>query len=460
MKGMRTAWMTGFALVLLVGSGAWGEEAAKPPFFPSLINTATGQAVKSTDFFPPSRCKGCHAQIYDQWKGSMHSNAVPDPVFQALWKLGSKETNGLTDKLCAGCHTAVGTVSEDVKLGADGEFQMSDIAKEGVQCDLCHSVVKSSMFDTPTGMPQNASIVVEPGLVKRGPYADAKPMWHQAAYSELHTRSEFCGNCHNVFHPVNNFHIENTYTEWKFSVYAQKGIQCQDCHMMPIEKAIETAKTLERPKNPGKASPAGPDRDNVFTHEFVGANFTITKLLGADKHSAIAVQRLQSAAELDVTLPAKAEAGALARVNVRVRNEGAGHNLPTSLTEVRQMWLEFVVTDAAGKEVYRSGGLDSKHDLLDGTVVFGTQAVDAAGHHTVKPWEIVRFDWNTTIPAKGFADREFAFLVPKDAAGALKIDVKLRYRSYPQAVANLLLGDKAPVLPIVDMTSAAGELKL
>jgi hypothetical protein len=30
----------------------------------------------------------------------------------------------------------------------------------------------------------------------------------------------------------------------------------------------------------------------------------------------------------------------------------------------------------------------------------------------------------------------------------------LRYRSYPQSVANLLLGKDAPVLPIVDMTEA------
>jgi nitrate/TMAO reductase-like tetraheme cytochrome c subunit len=447
-------------LALLVGPTAWGEEAPKPPFFPSLINTSTGQAVKSTDFFPPGKCKGCHAQIYDQWKGSMHSNAYPDPVFQALWKLASKETKGLTDKLCAGCHTGVGTVSEEIKMGPDGEFQVSDIAKEGVQCDLCHSVVKSSMLDTPTMMPENASIVVDPGLLKRGPWGDAQPMWHKAVYSEVHTKSEFCGNCHNVFHPLNNFHIENTYTEWKFSVYAQKGIQCQDCHMMPVEKAIEVAKYLERPRNPGKASPAGPDRENVFTHEFVGANFTIPKLLGADRHSELAVKRLKSAAELELALPAKAEAGNIARVNVRVRNVGAGHNLPTSLTEVRQMWLEVVVTDPAGKEVYRSGGLDAKQDLLEGTVVFQAEAVDAEGHHTVKPWEIVRFNWNSTIPPKGYADREFAFLVPKDASGALKVRATLRYRSYPQAVANLLLGAKAPVLPIVDMTSAGADLAL
>ncbi len=446
------------ALLLAASAGRAADPAEKYPFFPSLVSTATGKAVPSTEFYPPSKCKGCHAAIYDQWKGSMHSNAFHDPVFRALWRLGSDETKGATDKLCAGCHTAVGTVAEEVRRNAEGDFEVSEVAQEGVQCHLCHSIVASNMLETPTHMPQNASIVVDPGLVMRGPYADAKPMWHKAEYSELHTKAEFCGNCHNVFHPTNHFPIENTYNEWKFSVYAQKGIVCQDCHMMPIEKAIEVARTLEKPKNPGKASPMGPERDNVFTHEFVGGNFTVTKLLGADAHAAIAVKRLQSAATVDLSLPKQAEDGDIARFRVKVTNVGAGHNLPTSLTEVREMWLDVKVTDAKGQELYRSGALDAAHNLTDGTVRFYTPAVDEKGNHTVKPWEVTRFNYNTTIPPKGYAERDFAFLVPDDAPGPLAVEVKLRYRSFPQAVANLLLKDQAPVLPIVDMATAAGSI--
>ena len=250
----------------LTWSSDEGESGKKqPPFFPSLINTHTGKPVKSSEFTSPDVCGGCHTEIYRQWNGSMHSHAYVDPVFQALWKLGSKETEGLTDKLCGGCHTGIGTVSEEVVM-KDGEFQVSEIARRGVQCDLCHTVVKSTFLETPTHEPQNASIVLEPGEVKRGPYKDSRSPFHETAYSELHTKSEFCANCHHVFHPVNNFHIERTYDEWKYSIYAQKGIQCQDCHMMPVEQAIETAKTLKKQKNPGKASTTGPERDQVYTH--------------------------------------------------------------------------------------------------------------------------------------------------------------------------------------------------
>lgn len=49
----------------------------------------------------------------------MHSNALKDPVFQALWVMGDRETNGAVRNLCAGCHTPIGTVGEEVTLNAE-----------------------------------------------------------------------------------------------------------------------------------------------------------------------------------------------------------------------------------------------------------------------------------------------------------------------------------------------------
>lgn len=426
------------------------EENAKTPFYPSLINTHTGKPVKSSQFSPPEECGGCHTEIYTQWKGSMHSHAFVDPIFQALWKLGAKETEGLTDNLCAGCHTAIGTVSEEIVL-KDGEFQVSDIAKKGVQCDLCHTVVRSTFLETPTFEPQNASIVLEPGNIKRGPYKDSQSPFHETAYSELHTKSEFCANCHNVFHPVTNFHIERTYDEWKYSIYAQKGIQCQDCHMVPIEQSIETARTLKKQANPGKACITGPDRDQVYTHEFVGANFTVTSLLGAPRHAEIAKRRLQNAAELTLILPDVLEKKNIATIGVKVTNVGAGHNLPTSLTEVRQMWIEFLVTDSDDAIIYHSGNLDSEGNIDPRAKIFQAKAVDIEGKHTYKPWEINRFEYNYTIPPKGSSTTDFTFLVPEKVQGPLTVKAILHYRSYPQSLANLLLGKGAITLPVVDM---------
>jgi len=459
MRRSFAALVTVLAALVLPGglTSAAEPSSAKFPFFPSLINTESGLPVKPGDFESSSICAGCHADIYQQWKGSMHSNAFIDPVFQALWKLGETETKGFTRQLCGGCHSAVGVVSNDIVF-KDGEFQASDIAKEGVHCDLCHTVKESAFLETPTYEPQNASLIVAPGNVKRGPYKDSESPQHECAYSELHTQSKFCANCHQVFHPVSNFHIERTYDEWKFSVYAQKGIQCQDCHMMPVDKAIQAAQTLTRPQNPGQPCVIGPQRENMFTHEFVGANFTVPALLGHKQHAEMAEKRLKSAAALELKVPESAKAGLVLPLSVKVTNVGAGHNLPTSLTEVRQMWLDVKVTDAGGREIYRSGSLDAQGDLRDDARVFNAYAVDAQGKHTVKHWEIARFEYIKTIPAKGSMTEEFLFLLPPDARGPLDVKAVLRYRSYPQSLANALLGKSAPTLPIVDMVEKAAKI--
>jgi hypothetical protein len=433
------------------------------PFFPSLLNTRTGGPVSSSEFENPDRCKICHRDIYNQWKGSMHAEAFPDPVFQAMWKLGEEETGGALRNLCAGCHTPIGTVSEEVTFDpAEGRFYASEIAMRGVQCDFCHTVESSTWRDTPTGQPQNGSLIMDPGDVKRGPYKDSDSPGHDTAYSELHTSAEFCGSCHHVFHPVTNFPIERTYDEWRQSVYARKGIVCQDCHMMPVDIAIEVARTMEKPKNPGKASPLGPERDNVYTHEFVGGNFTVPALLGHQEHADMAVKRLQNVAELKLHLPEKALTGQVARFKVEVFNVGAGHNLPTSLTEVREMWLDVKVLSPKGELIYRSGALDDHGEIDKEANIFNAVAVDDEGKVTHKPWKISHFKSVRVIPPKGSDVSTFSFKVPDNLRkGELTIEAVLRYRSFSQELAEMLLGDDAPEeVPVVDMVSLTSKLNV
>lgn len=431
----------------------------RSPFFPSQVRTENGQPIKHEQYESPEICSGCHTGIYSQWKGSMHAAAFIDPIFQSLWKLAEKETGGLTRNLCGGCHGAVGVLSNQLTF-KDGEFHAPDIAKEGIHCDLCHTIVASTFADTPNYEPGNASFIAAPGPVKRGPHADSESPYHDTAYSELHTRSLFCANCHQVFHPVTNFHIERTYDEWKYSVYAQNDIQCQDCHMMPVDKAAETARTLKKQNNPGKSAIMGPEREKIFTHEFVGANFTVPELLGNTDHAQTARQRLKSAAEITLDVPERIRAGELGEIAVTVTNVGAGHNLPTSLTDVRQMWLDVQVADTAGHVLYRSGGIDEQGDIVGDPRIFNAHALDSNGRDTHKPWEIAKFKHNRTIPPKGSATEKFFFLVPAGLKGELSVRAILRYRSYPQSLANALLGDKSFKLPVCDMTSAEAVIAL
>ena len=92
--------------------------------------------------------------------------------------------------------------------------------------------------------------------------------------------------------------------------------------------------------------------------------------------------------------------------------------------------------------------------------MFHAQAVDKDGHHTSKPWEIVRFESNTTIPPKGSATPSYSFVLPADAKGPLSVKATLRYRSFDQGLANLLLGAGAPKMPVIDMVATDGEIPI
>jgi hypothetical protein len=70
----------------------------------------------------------------------------------------------------------------------------------------------------------------------------------------------------------------------------------------------------------------------------------------------------------------------------------------------------------------------------------------------------VRFESNTTIPPKGSATPSYSFELPADAKGPLSVQATLRYRSFDQGLANLLLGAGAPKIPVVDMVSTRGEI--
>jgi hypothetical protein len=178
---------------------AGGDERRFPP---SYITTEGHRDVTPEEWTDPRTCGQCHTYQYEGWNGSMHSNAFKDPVFQALWALAEKADPGMRNH-CGGCHTPIGVSTKTIKLNPDeglhGTFSAPEVAEHGVSCDVCHT----------------------------------------------------------IFHPGNNFPIERTYDEWKYSIYAHKGIQCQDCHMVPVEIANQVADTLTRPEDLGTSELEG-----------------------------------------------------------------------------------------------------------------------------------------------------------------------------------------------------------
>ena len=406
-------------------------------------------------FISPETCGGCHADIYEQWKGSMHSLSHVDPIYK---EVALHDLKGLTDpdeikeaEHCVSCHTPVGYVSGMPLKTSDHLKKIPELAAKGVQCDYCHST-------TGAGKIYNADLKLDPGNgendpgAKRGPHDDAKPEFHTAKYSKFHTRAEICGACHDVRHVVFGTKLESPYEEWKKGPYADRNIPCQDCHMRQ-RPGIPATGSTERPDNPGSSAEGAPARKHIYTHYFTGTNTLVPGMFGNKDQASMAEERLRNAAT--VSIGDTLRDGAL---QVTVTNSGAGHNLPTGLSHVRQMWLEVTVSGTGGTVLYKNGGLDRQGRLERGAVVYNTVFGDGKGNRVMnvaKAREIIRD--NRVEPLK--SSRE-SFRLPPIKESNVTVEVKLWYRIAPQELVDAVVGAGKIKIPAVLMASDKKTVKL
>jgi len=391
--------------------------------------------IEPTDYTQPEVCGWCHEEIYAQWNGSMHSMAHKDPVYEKLFIMASRETNSSFDAFCTKCHAPIDYLSGNIP-SADN-YNVSEISEKGVSCDFCHTVNESSGIG-------NGAFNSSPGNIKRGHINDSNySTFHSTAYSDLITRGEFCGICHDVKHPFNGLALENTYTEWKEGPY-NETTPCQHCHM--------TKGVTKFVPNPGRAAAGGPIRENIFSHYFVGGNAMLPGLLGSTEHERLAKERLEAAAKLEIENVDIVNDNV--NLTVRVTNTGAGHKLPTGLTEARMIWLDIDVRDASGKTIFRSGGMDENgyvyHDAVKYHTVFG----DANSAPTEKVWLAEKILLDNRIPPKGYSIEYYKFTIPDNVKRPVTISARLNYVSASQELSDILFGEGKVKPPVIEMTSA------
>jgi hypothetical protein len=412
------------------------------PFFPHRANTTDNHLLPTDAFESAEICGACHQDIYAQWQSSIMSRSWDDPIYRALLKRVSEATGGKMDNFCTGCHSPVGLTTGQITP----ELNRTSIEKAaaehplpGVDCESCHN------YSARTGQ-DNGAYVLTPMLngkpTKFGPYNDAFSPYHETVYSELHSRSDFCSVCHNVTHPFSTAAIERTYEEWHESEYAFNGQQCQSCHM---------------PEVAGKAAIMGPDRPNVATHFFNGGNVTLLKHFGQPENAQRSRELLKRAGAIEFVDLSTFTAGSAAVVKIKVSNKGAGHKLPTGFPEGRQMWIDLTVTDAKGAVVYRSGAIkDGKTE--PGTQDYRVHLGDKDGNEVdTDIWLVNRVISDTRLLPNGYDIRNFAVPIPAKAEGPFKLEAKLNYWPFSQALADELLGPGA--LPVEIVTIASADTK-
>jgi hypothetical protein len=180
--------------------------------------------------------------------------------------------------------------------------------------------------------------------------------------------------------------------------------------------------------NPGKAASTGPEREHIYTMTFAGGNVALGD-------AALAEERLKAAATLELDVPEIVESGEVP-VTTTITNSGAGHYLPTGLTEVRQMWLEVTATDESGAEI-----LSERRE-------FGTIMEDADGNHPAEMWDAVAIYSDDRIPPQESTSNEYSFPM---ASGPVTVKAALYYRSCSEEIAKKS-GVEIPTTTMAEVT--------
>ncbi len=457
---------TGVAVTLAGGVSAFmGDPPAQtqlPTTAQDFFQPGTQPNTSPVEFSPvqPSiNCTFCHSDYseqyapFDTWVGSMMAQSARDPIWHATVAIANQDAH-LSGEFCIRCHAPGGWLNGRSESAQIEDLNFDDL--DGINCHFCHRVVNPELgADSAVGYPVegqdpdpdvevlsplakaglipqghgNARFVIDPRDVRRGPFSDIPANlhgtsdWGESVWlitSPFHSKSEFCGTCHDVSNPVftkdangqyalntlnsphptqmpsDMFPEQRTYSEWKNSQFADGGVEfadgrfggaldgpmqsCQDCHM-PDQVGGGCVFT--------KYGEPWFQRPNMPQHSFAGSNTwvidAIAHQLGKDAEAVgLTPDRVQTSKARNVQMLRDASDMELVQdggsLRVRVINQ-SGHKLPSGYPEGRRMWVNVRFLDANGGVVAEHGGYDHEEAVLTGlpTKVYEAKhGIDAA----------------------------------------------------------------------------------
>lgn len=371
-------------------------------FFPLILLSSSSFArekgISEGVFSPSQECGNCHNNIYQDWANSTHAKAIEDPVFKLDYLHAVDENGEKVRPYCLSCHSPIVRYTGDIYL-------KNQISREGVNCDFCHSI-QSVDLDNPKD-----PFKMNPGATEYGPYRNASSPAHVAAYSELHTQSEFCAGCHQLKNSFGAL-VLGTYSEWKQSPYADKNTECQSCHMPKVPGMPIVDPKVKRSEL------------NMTSHLFLGG------------HSEI---NLQHAATLRTELKLEQRK---ALVTVFVTNAESGHKLPTGIP-ARKIILQVRLLNKKGEKidqkekVYQKVLLDQKGDVLTESYKMILDAASVLSDNRIAPKETrqekFEFDLPSGItPFSVEATLRYQYPVPVLTTGLMEVEMAQQVVSLPQ----------------------------
>lgn len=460
------------------------------PFAPSHNETASGGFYDVRRLAGSDRCGVCHAELFDEWKRSMHGLAAADLSYQTNVKMLAQKRGMAATRYCEGCHAPVPMMSGQLTTG--GRLDTPGHMNEGVGCLGCHAISKvidtsgvASYLYTPPADYLFAAWDSYPARKLHNYLVQINPALHRRDLSRPPLGTpELCATCHAQFMEkvMNDWgwvKMQDDYTAWLRGPFSGQSNQtfahgtvkrCQDCHFEPVpghDPSANAAGLQQNHATPG-ANTAIPhingDRQQVeLTTRFLQANrVTVT----IDKPTRPQAQRGIRYVDPEIAAvtepPGYFYLGEAVTINTVVANIGVGHEFPGGSIDINEVWVYFVVTDGQQRVIFESGALDERRHVDPDAYFYRSLPVDKEGR-LVWRHDLFRMvgDSYRNVIKPGSADVvTYSFTVPSWAKSPLVVSAVVRYRKFNQRYAAWALQDENVELPIVDVASDAITIPL
>lgn len=458
----------------------FGKELAFAPGNPEIQG---GEFIQPGAFPDATYCAHCHQEAYHQWRQALHSNSFREPFYRTSVNLLIKTKGIEYSRHCDSCHNPISVLSGGLTQNSQVDRTFD---QNGVTCTVCHSIqaVRSTSGNGGYVMGIPSVMVDEKGNRIPGEVPYREIMSHtdrhvRAVMKDLYRTPEFCAACHKANLPerLNDFKFISAFTtfdEWQNSKFSQRNPltfysadfkTCQTCHMM---------------RAPNTLPDYGAKHGTFASHSWAAGNTAAPFYYGFDEQLEKTVRFLQAGNYLNVdifglkkatndkliaplgSVPFSIAPNDVLDAYIVIQNRAIGHSLIPEVRDLYEAWVEFIVKDARGKDIYHSGFLKPDGSLDERAHSFTNRPIDKDGefvdNHQVQLIHSVAYD-NTIASGRSTIVR-YQFRVPSSVRGPITIAAKINYRHLRQSYLNNVLGNGHPAYPVVQFAARSRTLNI